>query len=312
MAKKKDLKEQNPDYTIDLIELFAGKDPSNSNKYLPFMIEQTKEWLHWFKLEIENETFQEIFNLINDFENLSERNLLKNKDIYSYSNNSDIIEAVKEAKEHVTRSEVKKKETRILFEDDNWLVLMPLSVRSSNLYGRGTKWCVSSTDHNYERYYNQYTENGILIFVIDKTAKEKDSYDNIFSKIAFHNDRNKKDGLTIWDVKDNQLSLTGLMTLTQKIGDNLLKIINEELVNGKPNKEYLITEKKTGNGFLGAKTIDDFVNTDDDDFEIERMEDYGDDLFEEDEQGGEVGEITNTEITEDAPYNRLREMWGVR
>ena len=174
MAKIKDLKAQNPTYLIDVITVLSQMDPTKTNKYLPFMIKCTADWVEWINNELKNETFKEMFEVIQDFEDLSKRNLLENKDIYAYESNQDIIEAVKTAKEKITRSEVKKKETEVLFEDNRWLVVYPLSVRSSNLYGKGTKWCVSSEDNNYGKYYKQYTENGSLVFVIDKKAKESE------------------------------------------------------------------------------------------------------------------------------------------
>lgn len=173
MAKKKDLKIKHPEYNIDVIEVLSEMDPTNSNKYLPFMIKCTADWVEWIQSELKNETFKEMYEVIQDFEDLSQRNLLENKDIYAYESNQDIIEAVKVAKEKITRSEVKKKETEILYEDDRWSVLVPLSTRSSNLYGKSTKWCVSSEDHNYGKYFKQYTENGVLIFLIDKMLKKK-------------------------------------------------------------------------------------------------------------------------------------------
>ena len=140
MAKKKDLKIKHPKYNIDVIEVLSEMDPTNSNKYLPFMIKCTADWVEWIQSELKNETFKEMYEVIQDFEDLSQRNLLENKDIYAYESNQDIIEAVKVAKEKITRSEVKKKETEILYEDERWSVLIPLSTRSSNLYGKSTKW----------------------------------------------------------------------------------------------------------------------------------------------------------------------------
>ncbi len=237
MARVKDLKTQNPNYTIDVIDVLATMDPSKSNKYLPFMIKCTAEWVEWINNEIRNETFKEMFEVIKDFEDLSQRNLLDNKDIYSYESNQDIIEAVKTAKEKITRSEVKKKETEVLYEDDRWLVVFPLSTRSSNLYGKATKWCVASEDHNYGRYFKQYTENGVLVYVIDKSVKESEARNNIFSKVAFHNDRNKSDGVTIWDVVDAQMNVSNAMKVYGMLGSDIMNIINDRLENGPTNKE---------------------------------------------------------------------------
>jgi len=237
MAKVKDLKTQNPSYVIDVIDVLASMDPSKSNKYLPFMIKCTAEWVEWINNELRNETFKEMFEVIKDFEELSQRNLLDNKDIYSYESNQDIIEAVKTAKEKITRSEVKKKETEVLYEDDRWLVVFPLSTRSSNLYGKATKWCVASEDHNYGKYFKQYTENGVLVYVIDKSVKESEAKNNIFSKVAFHNDRNKQDGVTIWDVIDSQMNVSNAMKVYSMLGGDIMNIINDRLENGPTNRD---------------------------------------------------------------------------
>jgi hypothetical protein len=237
MARVKDLKVQNPSYVVDVIEVLSSMDPSKSNKYLPFMIKCTAEWVEWINNELRNETFKEMFEVIKDFEDLSQRNLLDNKDIYSYESNQDIIEAVKTAKEKITRSEVKKKETEVLYEDDRWLVIFPLSTRSSNLYGKATKWCVASEDQNYGRYFKQYTENGVLVYLIDKNVKDSEARNNIFSKVAFHNDRNKQDGITLWDVVDTQMNVSNAMKVYSLVGSEIMTIINDKLENGPTNKE---------------------------------------------------------------------------
>ena len=242
MARIKDLKTQNPTYKIDVIDVLSSMDPTKSNKYLPFMIKCTADWVEWINNELKNETFKEMFEVIKDFEDLSQRNLLENKDIYSYESNQDIIEAVKTAKEKITRSEVKKKETEVLFEDSRWLVVYPLSTRSSNLYGKGTKWCVSSEDNNYGKYYKQYTENGSLVFVIDKTIKESEYRTNDFAKVAFHNDRKKNDGITLWDIKDKQMGVGNAMKVYNMLGIEIMGIINERLEKGPTNRE--VADKK--------------------------------------------------------------------
>jgi hypothetical protein len=229
MARIKDLKLQNPTYKIDVIDVLSSMDPTKSNKYLPFMIKCTADWVEWINNELKNETFKEMFEVIKDFEDLSQRNLLENKDIYSYESNQDIIEAVKTAKEKITRSEVKKKETEVLYEDKRWLVVFPLSTRSSNLYGKGTKWCVSSEDNNYGKYFKQYTENGSLVFVIDKSVKESEYRSNDFAKVAFHNDRKKNDGVTLWDIKDKQMGVGNAMKVYNMLGNDIMGIINERL-----------------------------------------------------------------------------------
>lgn len=236
MAKIRDIREQNPEFVVDLIKLLSESDPTKTNKYLPFMVDKTKEWLDWFLTELKNETFKEMFTLIKDFEELSNRNLLDNKDIYSYESNQDIIDAISEAKDKVTKSEVKKKETITLHEDDRWLVLQPLTSRSSNVYGKSTKWCVASNDNNFKKYYKDYTNNGVLVFLIDKSVKERETKDKVYSKVAFHKYCDKPDSLTIWDSKDKKLGVSEAMEVYSMIPTEVLSIINGTM-NGKSNAE---------------------------------------------------------------------------
>jgi hypothetical protein len=245
MARIKDIKQDNPDYVINLIDILATKDPSKTNKYLPFMIAQTKDWLDWFKDELEKNTFKEMFDIVQEFEELSERNLLENKDIYSYESNQDIVDEIKLAREKVTRSEVKKKETIVLHEDEKWLVIQPLTSRSSNLYGKSTKWCVSAEDHNFKKYFSDYTKDGVLVFLIDKSIKEKDTRnpENNHAKLAFHKYKNKDNKeLTIWNVKDTQLNVGDMMKIYQTVPSNVMDAINESL-DGEANETIALSKK---------------------------------------------------------------------
>jgi len=244
MAKIRDIKAQNPEFVIDLVDILAKQDPSKTNKYLPFMITQVRDWVDWFKDELEKNTFKEMFDIIKEFEELSERNLLENKDIYSYEGNQSIVDEIKLARERVTRSEVKKKETLVLYEDDTFLLLQPLTSRSSNLYGKSTKWCVAADDHNFKKYFNDYTKDGVLVFLIDKTVKEADARkpENNHAKLAFHKYKNKDKGLTIWNVKDTQLNVSDMMEIYKKVPSEIMNLINDAL-DGETNMK-LATERK--------------------------------------------------------------------
>ena len=244
LFRSADLKKTNPKFQIDLIQIFSENDPTVTNKYLPFMVKQAETWVDWLKDELKNNTFKEMFDIVREFEDLSQRELLENKDIYSYKNNQEIVNVIKTAREKITKSQVKKNETITIHEDDRWLVLQPLTTRSSNIYGKSTKWCVSSDQNDYKKYFNQYTENGVLIFVIDKQVEEDKVKENIFAKVAFHNDKNKTDSsaITVWDTKDVQINASGMLELMSVIPSDIMKIVNTT-IKGKTNRE-LAEEKK--------------------------------------------------------------------
>ena len=77
---------------------------------------------------------------------------------------------------------------------------------------------------------------------LDKSFKEEEIRDNVYAKVAFHNDLTKeKNGLTIWDSKDAQLSAQNLLELMEIIPADIMKIIMET-TKGKSNRK--IAEEK--------------------------------------------------------------------
>jgi hypothetical protein len=61
-----------------------------------------------------------------------------------------------------------KKQAKVVFEDDNWKVVIPLTFAASKLYGRNTKWCTTNAS-----YFKQYTDAGKLYYIIDKVHNRK-------------------------------------------------------------------------------------------------------------------------------------------
>jgi hypothetical protein len=167
MSRLENLKHQNKDLNINLIDLLAQADPSDSYKYLPFLIKMFKSNFttngdilrHLF-------TREHLFNL-HKFEEHSKANRIKNKDIGMYTSFKQIESEVKSADEIVRLKELEKQVKKI-YESDQWLVLIPLSYESAKMYGANTKWCVTQ-----ERYWNQYISEYKIVYIINKTDDSK-------------------------------------------------------------------------------------------------------------------------------------------
>ena len=232
MSKVDDLRNKYKSVSNSSFSKFVEADSTPTKKYLDFML---KTWEDR-KAGGPYRTTGSIIDVVNKFHDLTP--YIENKDIYSYGSNQEIVDTIKLAREKVTKSQVKKFETITLHEDDRFLVIQPLTSRSSNVYGKSTKWCVSSDQNDFKKYFNQYTDNGVLVFVIDKSIKEEQTRDNIFSKVAFHNDKTKTghSATTIWDSKDIQVSAVGMMELMEIIPQDVMKVVNTTL-KGKTNKE---------------------------------------------------------------------------
>jgi len=62
-------------------------------------------------------------------------------------------------------------ETKKDYEDDEWLIVRPISYESSMKYGAGTKWC--TTSENQPHHFFRYTRQGCLFYIINKNNGTK-------------------------------------------------------------------------------------------------------------------------------------------
>jgi hypothetical protein len=94
-----------------------------------------------------------------------------------------------------------------LFENNHFLIVEPLSVKSSCIYGAGTKWCTTGDDA--KEFFRNYTSNGgRLIYIIDKTKSEKDpDYKMAYSYIIenSHIPIGKDNGKNIWSTAKSHI-----------------------------------------------------------------------------------------------------------
>ena len=218
---KKVLKEQHPWANINFIDILSLVDPSGTNKFLPLMIKHLKVELNernkrhkedrkYIIDEITSNTginpsnfenydtytLERINNLMDTFgrdnisllyefnEHLKCHRIEKN-DVSQYKTFDEIREVVKIASFKQAQKELKSS-THVVFEDEHWLMIKPLTFESSRKYGSSTKWC--TTMENNKDYFYNYSSNGVLVYIFNKVTntktathiplQEKGRYDN--------------------------------------------------------------------------------------------------------------------------------------
>lgn len=195
----KNLKEQNPDMNINLIDLISKLDTTKTKKITPFLVNFLKnsDWKYesyynryirgdenfkelnlfekFFYVRILEYFFGDDVNTINDFCGFLEKGLIERKDISTYKTLEEINDEVCKAstKEMLRKS---KKDIMIVHDDEEWIMFKPLSHSASITYGYGTKWC-TSMKHEPEYFY-RYSNEGILIYVINKKTNRKFGFFN--------------------------------------------------------------------------------------------------------------------------------------
>lgn len=257
---KKDLKEQNKDLEIHVIDLIRKFDPSDTGKYTSFLTKILKDKIgeevdrprkgrlrivnlqnnvRAFKTPTGKNDLEEV--LINyltelygrenmealfSFHKHTKENRIIGRDINSYKSWDDLHREVALATLKQNQK-LLEKEVQKIVEDDEWLVVRPLTVESSLTYGAGTKWCTASR-HNKEYFY-RYSRNGVLFYVINKNDGDKyglfyDTESNEFS---------------IWNAPDKRID-----SIESAIPFDLMSKLYKLMKSDKPNYEYFLESEK--------------------------------------------------------------------
>lgn len=108
------------------------------------------------------------------------------------------------------------------YEDDEWLIITPLTHESSCKFGSNTKWCTSSK--NDPSHFKTYSKNGVLIYVINKLN------DNL--KYGLH--KKIKEGITkVYDIQDKEISFNEInLEIKDKLSTFVksLNLTTEEII----------------------------------------------------------------------------------
>jgi hypothetical protein len=203
MGKIDELKKQNPNFNINIIDII--NDIYGKSKYTEMVVNLIKnkynkrnndnnysdiyrELVREFKLNPDKLITKNYFDLVNmirvlseyigynesktieKFIELNDRNLIVQNDLTSYKTFEELELQISLSDLKTVDKELEKQVLKLL-ETDEWLVLKPLSYQASVKYGSGTKWCTSSK--NESEYYFRYSKRGILIYYINKKTGDK-------------------------------------------------------------------------------------------------------------------------------------------
>lgn len=146
-GKIEDLSKKYPN--IDVREV-ASNDPSNTKKYLVWMVKQLDQGV----------SKEDLYPSINLFHNLLQRNQLKDlpKSIDEYASLKDLEDKLKVISEESNREARKRLKEQmksvsglphIIFENDVFAVTRIDTRAESIALGEGTSWCITMSNANY-------------------------------------------------------------------------------------------------------------------------------------------------------------------
>jgi hypothetical protein len=255
MTKVETLKQQNKLLSLSIIDALAIVLPKskyvemavnmikNHERYLRHVDNEQRESICDFLIKeyntpkedldkLTNKEISQIWSILDNvpydvrsalksFIPLNERGLIDNKDITSYKDVQEVLKQIALAEFKAINKELEKQIHKV-YEDDNWLVLRPLSRESSMKYGAGTKWCTAAESDDYQ-YWN-YTGRGILIYTINKKTGQKVATFKNLSKDHDHE-------LSFWNEIDTRID-----SYETNLPQDIINHIFKELKSDKTNR----------------------------------------------------------------------------
>ena len=136
----------------------------------------------------------------------------------------------KKTREKVRGTEANaRKWSDVIYEDENFLVVHPGSIQSSQFFGSGTQWCIASTDPDGpENAFVKYSDDEVCFyFIINKKSNLKDP----LGKIAFAISPNKE---IIYNRMDETITLSKVI---KYLGNSkLIDLIKSDSKNREKSK----------------------------------------------------------------------------
>lgn len=166
---------------------------------------------------------------------LNEQKQIDKNDLHSYKTFDEIENDVSDAEEKIRLKELEKQIKKI-YEDDEWLILIPLTYESSVKYGYNTKWCTASESTSIQ--YNSYTRDGVLIYVIHKGVE----------KVAVYR-KYSENNISFWNEADTRTD-----SLWFNFPHHILDII-KETIDSETSLNKDKTEKPSILDFLNSPNI---------------------------------------------------------
>jgi hypothetical protein len=243
MSKIKDLK-SNSDVIINLVEVLELFSPNKKSKYtetllrlmkntrnLKTHIDEIKAYFTQNYDFITNEDLDKfsnfqillIYRFIDGFFNsgdlqnfrkfceYNERGLISQNDLTTYKSFDEVMNQLSIADLKVSSKDLENEIIKV-YEDEEWLLVRPLTYLSSRKYGSNTKWC--TTQESNPEYFMKYSKKGVLIYCINK----KTGY-----KVASFYSLDKNDPeFSFWNQKDSRID-----SLDSELTDELRLVIQK-------------------------------------------------------------------------------------
>jgi hypothetical protein len=164
----------------------------------------------------------------------------KPKDINSFDTIQDLLYFVEQYDEFLKVADDEKqikKESERIYEDDRFLIIRPLSYKSSRYYGANTTWCTTNKDD--DDCFNKNTSRGKLYYILDKKSTNR-----TYGKMALLVPHGKG-AIEIYNQKDQAETYSFLLDRFEPIKEKIIELVSK-------SNDYETLKKVKQNPKLGT------------------------------------------------------------
>lgn len=165
-----------------------------------------------------DENLMKLKNYLDIFDKISS-NLTKT-DLNSYNSLDELVSEIEKYKSKPRRKYKQVEGGNVVYENDRFFLINPLTQEASCYYGKGTKWCTASETNNQ---FQKYNDDGKLFYLLDKTLPTND----INYKIAIL--KKFDDEVSYWDAKDDKMTDKYFNLHMGQNKDLIMNVINQYL-----------------------------------------------------------------------------------
>ena len=159
---------------------------------------------------------------------------LQIKDINQYKTFAELNDAINQYENRIRREVQTIEGADLVYEDEKFTVVAPLTTKASCYYGAGTKWCTASSADN--THFNNYMNEGKLFYFIDKTKPTSDRFYKVALLKKFEGDE------SYFDAPDQKFT-SGWIIGTDEL-EKIKKVINDYLNSKYADKIELYKDKE--------------------------------------------------------------------
>jgi hypothetical protein len=211
------------------------------------------KYLEWVGKVLDSINFDENFAKVTEAIKIFDKiySNLPITDLYQYKNVGQLLGAINEYKNKQRRTVKKVEGGNVVYEDERFFVVNPLTYKSSCYYGKGTKWCTAS---DTDSQFNKYNIDGKLFYIIDKTLPTNNKLYKVALLQKFDGDKTYYDAVDEivkggWIFNTNKLN-----TILESINDYINSEFKEQVTIFQ-NKEEAVKEKRRQERLLREREL---------------------------------------------------------